>query len=120
VVYEQDSPNMDRSDRQLDSVFRAYRAAVPDPEPSADFMPSLWRRIELKRSFVFRFRRMSQVALGAALAACLLTFMVTAPLTMRDNQLSGSYVDALAEAHADDVLASTGGLRLDLLDNDQH
>ena len=39
----------DQGDK-LDALFTEYRAACPDPEPGADFMPALWRRIEARRT----------------------------------------------------------------------
>ena len=111
---------MDRLDQELNSLFGAYREAVPDPEPSADFMPRLWSRIEAKRSFVFRLRRMSQVAVAAALTACLLGGVLITPFSNQAIQVAGTYVDILADAHGDDTIATTGGVRLDLLDADPH
>ena len=111
---------MDRLDQQLNSLFAAYRDAISDPEASPDFMPALWGKIEAKRSFVYRLKRMSQLGVAAALAACLLTSIFVSPLIHRDSQLAGSYVDMLAEAHADDTVAAMGGVRLDLLDAQQH
>ena len=111
---------MDRMDQELNSLFAAYREAVPDPEPSADFMPRLWSRIEAKRSFVFRLRRMSQVAVAAALAACLLGGVLILPFSNHTSQVAGTYVDILADAHGDETIAATGGFRLDLLDTEQH
>jgi hypothetical protein len=109
----------DRLDQQLNSLFAAYREAVPGPEPSADFMPKLWGRIEAKRSFVYSLRRMSQLAVAAALAATLVAGVLIAP-TMRENQVAGSYVDVLTDAHADETVTAMGGVRIDLLDKDQH
>jgi hypothetical protein len=104
---------MDRLDQELNSLFAAYRDATPDPEASANFMPRLWGKIEAKRSFVHRLRRMSHLAVATALAACLLGgFLVVTP---HENQVAGTYVDILAEAHADDTLAVTGGVPLELL-----
>ena len=40
---------MDRMDSKLDALFAEYRSACPDPEPSADFMPAMWKRIEARR-----------------------------------------------------------------------
>ena len=111
---------MDRLDQQLNSLFEAYREAISGPEASPDFMPSLWSKIEAKRSFVFRLKRMSQLAVAAALAACLLSGILIGPFTHHEPQLSGTYVDMLADAHADDTLADMGGIRLDLLDPQQH
>ena len=107
---------MDRLDQELNSLFAEYRDAVPDPEPSADFMPRLWGKIEAKRSFVYRLRRMSQVAVAAALAACLLGGALIVPLSSHHSvELAGTYVDVWSDAHAEDP-----GFRIDLLDADQH
>lgn len=111
---------MDRLEQQLNSLFAAYREAIPDPEASPGFMPALWGRIEAKRSFVYRLKRMSQLAVATALAACLLFSFLITPLTHHEPQAAGSYVDMLAEAHADDTVAAMGGVRLDLLDAQQH
>lgn len=111
---------MERLDQELNSLFAAYRESIPDPEASPEFMPKLWRRIEAKRSFVFRLKRISQLAVATALAACVLSGILVAPLTSRDTQLSGTYVDMLADEHADDTLVATGGVRLELLDAQQH
>ena len=82
-------------------------------------MPGLWGKIEAKRSFVYRLRRMSQLALAAALAACLLSGILITPFTHREAQLAGTYVEMLAESQADDTTAAMGGVRLDLLDAQQ-
>ena len=111
---------MDRLEQELNSLFQAYRDAVPDPEPSADFMPRLWSRIEAKRSFIFRLRRMSQLAVAAALTACLIGAVLIMPFNRQPIQVAGTYVDILADAHADDTIAAAGGFRLDLLDGDSH
>ena len=111
---------MENFDQKLDSLFAAYREAVQDPDASADFMPKLWSRIDAKRNFVYRLKRMSQVAVAAALAACLLGGVLITPLSQHSPQIAGTYVDVLAEAHADDAVAAMGGVRLDLLDADQH
>jgi len=33
-------------DNRLDRLWEAYRMATPEPEPSVNFMPELWARIE--------------------------------------------------------------------------
>jgi len=40
-----------QGDKKLDALFTEYRSACPDPEPSADFMPAMWKRIEASRRF---------------------------------------------------------------------
>lgn len=58
------------SSNQLGRLLSAYRAATPDPEPSADFMPGLWRKIEARNFFALRMRRWAQATLAVAGAAC--------------------------------------------------
>ena len=59
-------------DRELDAVFAAARRAFPDEiEPSAEFMPSIWRRIEEARtvSWLAVLRRWSPRLVATASAA---------------------------------------------------
>ena len=86
-----------------------YRQAVDEPEASANFMPRLWQRIEARRTFAFRFRRVTQVFVGAAAVLCLLIAGVsTVAPTTKSQPLDGTYLDALADAHPDDGLAALG------------
>ena len=55
-------------DEKLDALFRAYRDACPDPEASANFMPTLWARIDSRQTFLFSFRRMANAFVTAAVA----------------------------------------------------
>jgi len=99
---------MDELNRDLDGLFAKYRDAIPDPDPSVNFMPDLWRRIEARQSLVLRIRKLTQVFVGAAAAITLLFAMAQViPQTSR-TEISGSYVDALAAAHPADNLASLG------------
>src|ERR1700730_10915213 len=98
---------MERLDQQLNSFFAAYREGISGPEPSPEFMPALWGKIEAKRSFVYRLKKMSQLAMGAALAASILWGILFLPLPHFDTP-AGSYVDMLADAHADDTEAAMG------------
>ena len=106
---------MDRLDQELNSLFAAYRASIPDPEASPEFMPKLWGRIEAKRSFVYRLKRISQLAVVTAMVASVLSAILITPLAYREPA-AGTYVEMLADEHADDTLIATGGVRLDLLD----
>src|SRR5258706_368782 len=54
-------------DQKLDALFGAYRAACGGPEPSANFMPNLWARIESRQSVTFSFRRMANAFATAVL-----------------------------------------------------
>ena len=98
---------MDQFNDELNALFAKYRAAVPDPDPSANFMPELWRNIEARQTLMLRIRKLTQVFVGAAAAVCLLVAMIeVVPLT--GSEVRGSYVDVLAEAHPADNLASLG------------
>jgi hypothetical protein len=59
-------------DHRLDELFSKYRQACADCDPSADFMPHLWARIEGKRSFSFVFQRLARTLVTASVGACLL------------------------------------------------
>jgi len=104
----------DGLNRQLDELLASYKSAVPDPEPGANFMPELWRKIEARQSLMLRVRKLTQVFVGAAAAVSLLFAMVeVVPHTSRHNlsqqeMTHESYVDALAAAHPADSLAALG------------
>jgi len=99
---------MDQLNDELSSLFQKYKAAVPDPDPSAGFMPELWRKIEARQTLVSRIRKLTQVFVGAAAAASLLFAMIeVAPGAYRPEP-SRSYVDELAASHPADSLASLG------------
>ena len=85
---------MDRMDDKLDALWAEYRAALPDPEPSADFMPKLWRGIEARRTESLSvFRRLAQVCVMATLA---LALVMTVIIRIQETGVAGTYVDALA------------------------
>ena len=56
---------------KLDRLFAEYRAASPDIDGGANFMPGLWKRIDAKRAFNRRFRLWTHGILTAAFAGCL-------------------------------------------------
>ena len=98
---------MDQFNDELNALFAKYRAAVPDPDPSANFMPELWRNIEARQTLMQRIRKLTQIFVGAAAAVCLLVAMIeVVPLT--GSEVRGSYVDVLVAANPADNLASLG------------
>ncbi len=112
-----DEPNKD----ELSELFAGYKAAVPDPDPSANFMPQLWRNIEARQTLMLRVRKLTQVFVGAAAAVCLLFAMIQAVPSgsrpeMHANYVHASYVDALAAAHPADNLAAVGIVPQDIAD----
>lgn len=91
---------MPESDRKLDALWKQYREACPDPEPSAAFMPGLWQRIEARRSSNLAIlRRFAQVCVGATLALTIVIGMVLIPHLERLPVYKSTYVDVLAAEH---------------------
>jgi hypothetical protein len=99
---------MDQFNSELKALFASYRAAVPDPDASANFMPELWRRIQARQTLMLRVRKLTQVFVGAAAAACLLFAMIQVVPGGSRQEVHASYVDALAAAHPTDNLAALG------------
>src|SRR5262245_43095053 len=99
-------------DERLDALFRAYARACPAPEPSANFMPDLWQRIESRQSYTFSFRRMVNAFVTAAVA---LSIALGVYMSIPHRSLgSYSYLDALAEAESVDTPDNMIPVRLDL------
>ncbi len=89
-------------DSQLDDLFRSYRASCPDPEPSVNFMPDLWRKIEARHSFWFVFQRLARTTMTACAALCLLLLVLNfmAAPEARLTPPPTTYIDALMEDHS--------------------
>jgi len=87
-------------DARLDALFEAYRAACPDLEPGADFMPRLWQKIEARQGMSAVFGRLARNLATAALALSTLLGLAVSFSGSRVTQLpSESYVEVLAEEH---------------------
>jgi hypothetical protein len=97
------NPIRGSEDEQLDLLFRAFRDACPTPEPTANFMPKLWQRIESRQGSVFSFRRMANALVTAAVAATICLGVYTTLHHTDSAFYSQSYVEALAEANAIDT-----------------
>jgi hypothetical protein len=85
-------------DARLDALFQAYRAACPDPEFSANFMPMLWQRIEARQSVSAVFGRLARNLTTAALALSILLGLAVT-LSSSHQLPNESYVEVLAEEH---------------------
>ena len=93
---------------ELAGLFTQYKAAVPDPDASANFMPELWHKIEARQGVLLRMKRLTQVFVAMAAAFSLLfAILLVAPHANR-NELRGNYVDVLAEAQPAENLAAMG------------
>lgn len=103
-------------DQRLDALFGAYRAACSGPEPSANFMPNLWARIESRQSFSFSFRRMANAFATAAVALSLVLGIYMAMPNSNQSLNNQSYVEALAEASTPDAQDFVNPVTLELAD----
>jgi hypothetical protein len=91
-------PMRGSNDEKLDALLRAF-AACPTPEPSANFMPTLWQKIESRQTFTFSFRRIAN-AFAAAAVALTVALSVYMYVPHAPSVPSQNYVDVLAEAHS--------------------
>ena len=102
-------------DEKLDALLRAYRDACPAPEPSANFMPNLWQRIESRQSFTFSFQRMANAFVTAAVALSI-ALGVYLSIPHSNSSYSQSYLEALADANTLDTPDYVSPVGLDLSD----
>jgi hypothetical protein len=108
-------PTHHSDEERLDALFRAYRAACPDRDAGANFMPELWKRIEARQTFTFSFRRMANafVTAGLALTVVLGVYMA---IPQRSPAYPVSYLQALADNNTLETPEIVGPVRLDLTD----
>jgi hypothetical protein len=91
------------SEAQLDSLFHAYRQACPDPEPSVNFMPEMWAKIEAREASGTVFNRLAKMLVTAALGASVVMALLSAAWNQPAPTYEGSYIQALAADHASDL-----------------
>ncbi len=95
------------SEQELDRLFEDYRDAIPEVEPSPDFLARVWEKIEQNRAAGWLpFLRLwaPRVALAGGLAAALLTASVWIPAQQQRQEavLEQSYVEALTVESLDE------------------
>lgn len=103
---------MDQVERKLTKLWAKYREACPDPEPSPEFMPELWRRIEARRQAALSllFRRWVEVCVLAAVALSVLVTTLLIPHSQRSPVYQYTYLDVLAAADSnEDAVVLPGG-----------
>ena len=87
-------------DSKLDQLFQTYRAACPEVEPSANFMPALWQRIDTRHSIGFVFRSVARATMTACAALCLLLVFLNFASPFRDRAAAvPNYTDVLMAEH---------------------
>lgn len=92
------TPMRGNNEEKLDALFRAF-AACPTPEPSANFMPVLWQRIEARQTFTFSFRRMANAFAAAAVALTVALSVYMYVPRVNTAVPSQTYLEVLADAH---------------------
>ena len=108
-------PMRGSDDEKLDALFRAYARACPDRDPSPNFMPNLWQRIEARQNNAFSFRRMANALVTAAVALSI-ALGVYMSMPTPGNYSQSSYIEALAEAKSLDAPEIAGTVHLDPAD----
>ena len=98
-----DANHLGDKDRALDNLFRAYGEACGSPEPSANFMPEIWRRIEDRQRSMFFLGRWARAFVTAA-AVLSLGMAAYLYIPKGHNTIISveSYVEAIAAGHAVD------------------
>jgi hypothetical protein len=99
---------MDQWNDELNGIFASYKAAVPDPEASANFMPELWRGIENRRNLTLRFKKLTQLFMAAAAAMSIVFITMLSVPAFSGADEDSSYVEVLAKAFPTETLASHG------------
>ena len=95
---EPEAPNGEL-EAELSRLFDQYREMLPDPEPSPEFVPGLWRRIEAQCGSVRELRRMAQ---GFVTAAALVSLLIGIFLSLPHGRVSAFYTSTYLEIVAED------------------
>ena len=114
VSYEQANEGsgiMSGEESGLDGLLQAYRTACPDPEPSANFMPGIWHKIEARRSFWFVFQREARALMTASAALFLVLLVLNLFSGSQNHLMASSYADALMAEHTAEATYYTEAIR---------
>ncbi len=94
---------------RLEKLWTAYRQATPEPEPSVNFMPELWARIEAARpsSWALVFARLASRLVTVAAAVILaMSVYIWSPA----SSSSTGYVDSLASELFQELASNEGSI----------
>ena len=101
-------------EQRLDQLLVSYKAACADPEPGANFMPTMWQRIEARRNPVLQWVAMSRRALAGAMALCALLLVGMATAFTSSQFYQSTYVEVLDDSDAPEDLAAMHPVSMDL------
>jgi hypothetical protein len=89
---------------RLNDLFQAYREACPDPQPSVNFMPAMWAKIEAREASTTVFSRVAKALVTAALGASVVMGLMSASYNQpAGTPYEGTYIQALAAEHVSDL-----------------
>ena len=80
----------------LKLAFRDYGESHFDPEPSVNFTPMLWEKIEARRSSLVIMRRLTHGIVSLAMAAALVLGVFVIPQMQDSRDLTSSYAEIVA------------------------
>jgi hypothetical protein len=103
IKYGQTSGADDADSEQLDQLFHAWREICQDPEPSVNFMPEMWAKIEAREASTTVFSRFAKALVTAALGASVLMGLLSWSYTRAAPSYEGSYLQALTADHVSDL-----------------
>jgi hypothetical protein len=99
--------DMNNGDLELNKLFQAYRLSCPDVEPSSDFMPRIWAKIENTRSFPFVFQRFARTLVTVSAGTCLLLAALNMVAHRASEPAQGAYASYTDVLAADTVVERT-------------
>jgi len=96
----------DRFERQLDELLASYSQACASPEPSANFMPELWNRIEARQqTWSSEAWRWARGLMAAAAVASLFLAMLQVLPRHASVVYTATYLETLDAHDSDDLNA---------------
>jgi hypothetical protein len=102
---------MTNGDSGLNDLFERYRLACPEPEPDANFMPAVWRKIEARRSFRLVFAQLARPLMAGSAALVVLLLILNIVSNEHTRLSSQSYVDSLLAEHTAEKTYYTEAIR---------
>jgi hypothetical protein len=106
--------NFEDRQPQLDRLFTQYREACGSPDASANFMPTLWTKIEARQNKGLFFERMARTFVATTMAACaMLGVLMLMPSQQPSAFANSSYVEAVATANAHETAPYLAPVRFD-------
>lgn len=102
---------MTNNDSGLDDLFAKYRSACPELEPSQNFMPGIWHRIESRHNFRIVFQQLARPLMAGSAALVVLLLILNIVSSQHARPSDPSYVDALLADHSAEKTYYTEAIR---------